>query len=423
MKLGFLQWPYDGVNVDTLYSDWNLPLHATKQPANNVFSSNAKGTVISQTTIELWLRRTTTSQRHFTPAWCDINNLDCDAIILPYMWLLYFTNEHLALLSQYNGKIIIDETWDSWIFDEDNNQTQVISTFFKELGTVIDLDNVRILSSAELNTATAYDMFSKVFNNVQIISTNILLLLLSVTIKRAYTDQCIIDNFNHKKDKNFIMCSGRPRGYRLALIKFLTDSKLLDNNFISTNMSSDINDSNQDIILKYIDDIYNDVSRYKLGEFCDISELKNYTQTLTIPEYREEYYSTGDPNPKNNVYSRAKYSLITETLFQTNIDGFTWFTEKTWKPMIYGHPILLFAMPDSWKVLHGYGFESYTQFGAYDAIKQPHTRFKTLCDSIPQLEEELMSKETLTAILHNTNRFYSKDLENSIVKEFVEQIQ
>jgi len=423
MKLGFLQWPFDGANTDTKFSDWHLSLHSTKQPANNLFSHSAKGTVLSQSTIELWLRRTTTSQSYFTPAWCDINNLDCDAIILPYTWFLYFTSEHLTLLSNYKGKIIIDETWDSWIFDEDNNQTNIITTFFKELGTFIDLDNVRILSSVELNTATARDTFSKVFNNVKVISANVMLLLLASTVKRLYTDEYIIDNFNHAKDKNFIMCTGRPRGYRLALIKFLTDNNLLGNNFVSTNLSSDINDSTQDMILKYIDDVYNDASRYQLSEFCDISELKNYTQTLLIPEYREEYYNTGNPYPKNNVYTQSKYSIITETLFQTNIDGLAWFTEKTWKPMIYGHPMLLFAMPDSWKVLQGYGFESYEQFGVYDAIKPPHARFKTLCDSIQQLEEEPMSKVTLTAILHNTNRFYSKDLEDSIVKQFVEQIQ
>ena len=74
-------------------------------------------------------------------------------------------------------------------------------------------------------------------------------------------------------------------------------------------------------------------------------------------------------------------------------------------------------------VLEELGFEQYTQFGVYDSITTPYSRFNTLCDSIQQSINEDMSKHTLDTILHNSNRFYSDDLQDSIVSSIVNQLQ
>ena len=79
-------------------------------------------------------------------------------------------------------------------------------------------------------------------------------------------------------------------------------------------------------------------------------------------------------------------------------------------------------MANTWQYLKLLGYTEYTQFGAYDSITAPYTRFKTLCDSIYHLQEESMRKETLDAILHNTNNFYSNELQDSIVDSFVNQL-
>ena len=56
MKLGFLKWPFDGVNVSTNYSVYNVQLIKTNQPSNNFFSHPVRNTVFSQSILELWLR-------------------------------------------------------------------------------------------------------------------------------------------------------------------------------------------------------------------------------------------------------------------------------------------------------------------------------------------------------------------------------
>jgi hypothetical protein len=429
MRLGFLKWPFEGISVSHNYSVYNFALLKTKQPHNNFFSHPKKDVVFSQTSLELWLRRTPYAQKHIQPAWYDINDwhdVDCDALVIPYTWFLFFTKDQLSLLSQYKGKIILDETCDSFVFDENNNQEHIVPGFLKELTQLINFDKLYFLTSANVDN-TAKVFFQNKLSNVKIISANVLMLMLSVSTlhnkQRIYSDEHIIHNFNNDKDKQFLLCAGRPRQYRLALIKFLTDNNLIDNSFVSVNLASDVGDSIQAFVDKYLQDIYRDKNRYMLSEFCDIEELKNYADTKFIPEYPHEYFRLENTYPKNNVYARSKYSIISETLFQTDIQGYNWITEKTCLPFVYGHPFLLFSMANTWEYLNKLGFESYTQFGAYDSITAPYTRFRTLCDSIPQLEEQPMSKQTLSTVLHNTNRFYSKDLQDSIVKQIINQLQ
>ena len=95
MKLGFLKWPFDGVNVSTNYSVYNIQLIKTNQPSNNFFSHPIKKIVFSHSILELWLRRTPHQVKQIEMGWYDFNNWnpDCDAIVIPYNWFLYFTKE------------------------------------------------------------------------------------------------------------------------------------------------------------------------------------------------------------------------------------------------------------------------------------------------------------------------------------------
>lgn len=427
MKLGFLKWPFDGVNISTNYSVYNVQLIKTNQPSNNFFSHPVKNIVFSHSILELWLRRTPHPIKQIQPVWCDFNNWsnDFDAIVIPYNWFLYFTKEQFILLSKFKGKIILDETCDPLQVDEVYHGDNFLPNFLKEIEQLVNFDNLYLLTSCDVS-GKATQHFKLKYNDIKLISSNFLMLLLSATTlknkERIYTDDYIIQNFYNTKDKEFLFCAGRPRQYRLAIIKYLTDNNLIKNGLVSTNLAPDVNDSISEFVEKYKNDILNNSNNYQLNEFCKLEELLHYTDTHVIQEYVNEYFRLENTKPSNNVYSRAKYSIIGETVFQTNIDDYSWISEKTCLPLVYGHPFMLFSMANSWKHLRHLGYEEYKQFGAYDSITAPYTRFKTLCDSIYQLQEESMSKETLETILHNTNNFYSNDLQDSIVSSFVNQL-
>ena len=82
--------------------------------------------------------------------------------------------------------------------------------------------------------------------------------------KRIYTDEHIIHNFNNAKDKEFLLCAGRPRQYRLALIKFLSDNNLLDNSYVSTNFAPDVKDNITDFVAKYKENLLNGSVKYPI---------------------------------------------------------------------------------------------------------------------------------------------------------------
>ena len=107
------------------------------------------------------------------------------------------------------------------------------------------------------------------------------------------------------------------------------------------------------------------------------------------------------------------------------MSGYNWITEKTCLPFIYGHPFIVFSMSGTWKYLKELGFEEYSKFGVYDSITSPYNRFTDLCDSIQHIIHADMSteKNTLDIVLHNTNHFYSENLQDSIVTSFIDQLQ
>ena len=428
MKLGFLKWPFEGTSITDSWCVYNLNILKTTQPLNNFFSHPKTNTVLSKTTLELWIRKSPYSQDQIQPAWVDFNNLDCDAIILPYTWFLFFTKEQFILLSKFKGKIILDDTLDPWVFDEINDQEHIIPNFLAELEPLVNYDNVYLLTSANVSKMTK-TFFQNKLNNVKIISANVLMLLLTVSSlrnkRRLYSDEYIINNFYNQKDKHFLLCAGRPRYHRLALIKYLTDNDWVVNSFVSANLCPHAGDSITSFVKKYIQDMDNNKTRYMLSQYCSLEELKNYTDTKIVEEYPHEYFRLDNPYPENNVYSRSKFSIISESLFQTYISGYNWITEKTCLPFIYGHPFILFSMVDTWKYLESLGFEKYSIFGVYDSITSPYNRFTVLCDSIQHIIHADMSteKNTLDIVLHNTNHFYSKELQDSIVTTFIDQIQ
>lgn len=427
MKIGFLKWPFQGISITDSWCVHNFNILKTDQPTNNFFSHPKTNTVFAQTTLELWLRRTPYTQDHFTSAWVDFENLDCDAIILPYTWFLFFTKEQFLLLSKFKGKIILDESVDPWIFDEVNNQEHIIPNFLEELKPLVNYENVYLLTSAKVSEMTK-TFFQKKLNNVKIISSNVLMLLLTVSSlrnkKRLYSDDYIINNYNNTKDKHFLLCAGRPRYHRLALLKYLSDCNWIDESFVSTNLCPHAGDPITPFVNKYISDMETNKSRYMLSQYCPLEDLFEYTDTKIIEEYPHEYFRLDDPYPKNNVYARSKFSIISESLFQTHLSGYNWITEKTCLPFIYGHPFIVCSMAGTWQYLEELGFEQYSIFGVYDSITSPYNRFTEVCDQIQnRVIQPLKCKHTLDQVLYNTNHFYSKDLQDSIVTSFIDQLQ
>ncbi|MCP4380193.1 MAG: hypothetical protein GY798_02000, partial [Hyphomicrobiales bacterium] len=85
------------------------------------------------------------------------------------------------------------------------------------------------------------------------------------------------------------------------------------------------------------------------------------------------------------MYKTSYFSIVTETNFDSG--PLARFTEKTWKPIISFHPILLFGSPGSVVEFRRLGFESFAPMidERYDEISDPNHRMVCLFEEIRRL--------------------------------------
>lgn len=94
----------------------------------------------------------------------------------------------------------------------------------------------------------------------------------------------------------------------------------------------------------------------------------------------------------SNWYDSTYFSLVAETHQLSTTDIFL--TEKTFKPIMYGHPFLLYAQPYSLDLLKRNGFKTYPQ----------------LFDESYDNDTDLISR--IDSILYNIDNFNIKDWES-----------
>ena len=103
-------------------------------------------------------------------------------------------------------------------------------------------------------------------------------------------------------------------------------------------------------------------------------------------------------------------------------------TEKTYKPIAFGHPFIVCAMKDTVKYLKSFGFESYDNIfdESYDSLNTFNERLDLIYKNIEQFDISLYnSKLTQEKIAHNQNLFYNiayiiQAIELDVVKPILE---
>jgi len=79
-----------------------------------------------------------------------------------------------------------------------------------------------------------------------------------------------------------------------------------------------------------------------------------------------------------DLYARTSCSLISETCFDLRA---VWITEKTWRAMIYQHPFVMAAVPNTLSRLRAKGFrtfETYLPYPDYDSISDMTDRLQKI---------------------------------------------
>jgi hypothetical protein len=121
-------------------------------------------------------------------------------------------------------------------------------------------------------------------------------------------------------------------------------------------------------------------------------------------------------------YNDTYFSLVSETV----LDGLELhITEKTFKPIAFYHPFMVFGIPKTLQHLKSIGFETYENLfdESYDNIQNCNHRLDVIIKNLDRFVEEPYDSLTLEKINHNHQRFFNTELVNSrIIEEIISPI-
>jgi hypothetical protein len=124
-------------------------------------------------------------------------------------------------------------------------------------------------------------------------------------------------------------------------------------------------------------------------------------------------------------YDSTYFSLIAETEVDSYPDQPVFITEKTFKPIAFQHPFLIFGNAGTLKHLHNLGFETYDNLfnESYDTCQDSSVRLSIILENIKNFKTVPYDQLTQKKILHNSNKFFDLDVVTQrIIKEIIEPI-
>ena len=121
-------------------------------------------------------------------------------------------------------------------------------------------------------------------------------------------------------------------------------------------------------------------------------------------------------------YDDTYFSIVAETEVR---DSEIFITEKTFKPIAYHHPFMIFGQSGSLAYLTSQGYESYSNLfdERYDSSGSLLSRLQIIYDNVRNFELAPYTNETLGKLSHNRNLFFNKDIVvRRIYTEIIEPI-
>jgi len=169
---------------------------------------------------------------------------------------------------------------------------------------------------------------------------------------------------NTEKKKDFLCLNNIMRPHRQVLVYYLKKSGLIDSALISARW-----ENNRDELL--------DKNTFDYWYNYDNSDYEDFKKTFPL---RIDIDDTEDHESPNDFYSTTYFSLVSET--QVHKDT-TFITEKTYKPILMGHPFMIFGSPNTLEYLRKNGYETFPEIfdESYDSLIMPKDRIKIILEN------------------------------------------
>jgi hypothetical protein len=122
-------------------------------------------------------------------------------------------------------------------------------------------------------------------------------------------------------------------------------------------------------------------------------------------------------------YNSTAFSIVAETTMWRNDPLFI--TEKTFKPIAFQHPFIIFGQPGVLQYLQKQGFETFENIfdESYDVLTEIDVRITHIADQINNYSHKNYDLVTFEKLRHNKELFFNTQLiKDKIRKEIVEPI-
>ena len=235
-----------------------------------------------------------------------------------------------------------------------------------------------------------------------------------------HTHMGLIDKLQHdNKKKHFCCLNNKPRWHRLKVLEYLHDNNLLQHGSCSFVFNDDAknilkDNFNREDLVKYIP-----MCRDGWNTCKDIKMPSNMKYIQDVPEL-DSYFS---------YFNETCFDVITETIFNSN-DWFhtkhglqenywhnIFFTEKTWRSVLFKRPFVLLGGAGSLETLRQHGFKTFDILfnEDYDTITDPEKRLSSAMDSVnnviekysvSQLQDFINSKDMQSILNHNYENLF-----------------
>jgi len=252
-----------------------------------------------------------------------------------------------------------------------------------------------------------------------------------------YSIDTIQQNFRGKKLYDFVCLNLKPRFHRLALVKWITERGLLGRNLVTARWDYQKEYKRADEFHQvrnnhgFFDELesgdYSDRLRRECAFYNETPEtllqfIKANPTELVIPSLQNNVNLRSDDRSfTNDIYKDTYYSVVTETYYDDEFINQlpdmpeeynhnlkrAFITEKTYKPLMYGHPFMVVGNIDTNTILRQQGFETFErEFDiAYDK-QRDNNRYNSVLSNIMVFDYERFDYHTLGKIVHNFHNFY-----------------
>ena len=205
-----------------------------------------------------------------------------------------------------------------------------------------------------------------------------------------------------KTKKNFLCFNRRPRPNKQSLIFYLKKYNHFDKGLVSN-----LWEEEDKLISKEEFEIYN----------FDNSDYNELTPLVPVRNEIQEGNFVANQSSPADLYKKSNFSLVSETFTGSTV---RFITEKTYKPIMMGHPFLIHGTTGTLSYLQSLGYETFQNIfdETYDLEKDPKKQLEKIIKNLDCNFK--LSALTIEKIKHNQNNFLKLNTRNRIKNQLEE---